>query len=290
MYNKLWMLDFFLNSREIVKAIKDGIALPPLLLKNGFTIFHDHEEFNCNELADIIRVINQLHLGIFESIFCDQIYTKNTFYKPGNNHVILDIGAHIGLFYFYCNMQDKSTKINCFEPAKATVNYLKKNVIQNGLQDAIRIYPYAILDKTTTMTLRSSQATEARSLFKEKKITTNNTNNFLSSPEFMKVIKTNDSTERVQCISLEQALQLANTERVDFLKIHVQGAEVEIVTGASEAVWQKINKVALIYHEYIRPGCSDLLVKVLTSHGFSTIMVEPDSQTSGGVGVIRASK
>ncbi|NEO42591.1 MAG: FkbM family methyltransferase [Moorea sp. SIOASIH] len=290
MYNKLWMLDFFQNSREIVKAIKYGIALPPLLLKNGFTIFHDCEEVKGNDLADIIRVINQIILGRFESIFCEQFYTNNEFYKPGNNHVILDIGAHIGLFALYCNMQDKSNKLHCFEPAKATVNYLKKNVIQNGLQDAIRIYPYAILDKTTTMTLRSSQATETRSLFKEKKLTTNNTNNFLSSPEFMKVIKTNDSTERVQCISLEQALQLANTERVDFLKIHVQGAEVEIVTGASEAVWQKINKVALIYHEYIRPGCSDLLVKVLTSHGFSTIMVEPDSQTSGGVGVIRASK
>jgi hypothetical protein len=102
-------------------------------------------------------------------------------------------------------------------------------------------------------------------------------------------LTTDEYTDTVQVISLDEVLKIANTDMVDFLKIDAEGSEVEILTGASKEELKKIKKIAIEYHDAIRPNCSEILVNTLARNGFFHIVVEPNAKLPG-YGIIRAKR
>ena len=53
---------------------------------------------------------------------------------------------------------------------------------------------------------------------------------------------------------MRSALRRSGAERVALLKVDVEGAEIEIVEAAGAAVWARIDRVVLEFHDRIRPG------------------------------------
>jgi FkbM family methyltransferase len=259
-----WILKQVKNWRDLVNSIKNNRTLPPLYLMNGLTIFH--EELTEDEI-----------LFIFKRIFIENSYTKDHFYQPESSHTIIDIGANIGLFTLFCQSQARGSRIHCFEPTPLTQRCLEKNIIFNQLEEVVKIYPYAVSDRSTLKQLRSAtKYSTARSFFKYY------TTNFGD-------LTTDEYTDTVQVISLDEVLKIVNTGIVDFLKIDAEGSEVEILTGASEDGLKKINKIALEYHDAIRPNCSEILINTLARNGFSNIVIEPLAKFPGH-GIIRAKR
>jgi len=75
---------------------------------------------------------------LFNEIFCKAEY-------PAENGITtyIDLGAHIGLAILWYHYFNPRVKIYCFEPDPITYEYLKKNLDENGIINAI-VYKKAV--------------------------------------------------------------------------------------------------------------------------------------------------
>ena len=80
-------------------------------------------------------------------------------------------------------------------------------------------------------------------------------------------------------------------ERSDIalLKIDTEGAEIEIVEGASQEVWPKIDRVVFEFHDPFRPGSRDRVCRVLEANGLRRFR-NITSPANPGFGVVQASR
>jgi 31-O-methyltransferase len=226
--------------------------LPPLILRNGITVCHD--------MSDPVSIL-------FYEIFLTESYIGEGFYKPRSTDMVIDGGANIGMFSLYLASIAPGIQIHCFEPAAKTRERLEQNIANNGLRTSITVYPFALFGHTGKMALKHASSSGDYSFFDRDD-------------------NKHQSEELVDCITLKQAVDLCGVEVVDFLKLDVEGAELEIVESADAITWRRIEKVALEYHDFFRPGCRKGVLDCLRRNGFG----EPRITGDGFLGVIQVSR
>jgi FkbM family methyltransferase len=244
---------WFHNWRAILAACRAGEPLPPLVLRNGLAIHHG---------------AGDSPLFIFNEIFRERCYTRGGFYKPRPGDTVVDLGANIGLFMLYLQWRAQGIRMHCFEPAAETRRRLEHNIRSNELEEWVSVYPFAVSDHEGVVHLQQARKTGVRSLF--------------GNPQ-----AEGPPPEAVPCLNLSRALDLCGAGRVDLLKIDVEGAEVEIIEGAGAGVWERIDRVALEFHDQYRPDCRQRVEAALAAQGFGHIAVDTQPG-SPQVGVIRA--
>lgn len=68
------------------------------------------------------------------------------------------------------------------------------------------------------------------------------------------------ATSRVQALSIPSILKLAGEDRVDILKLDIEGAERELF-GRGSAQWiDRVGVIIIELHDWILPGCSEALL------------------------------
>ncbi len=241
---------WFANWPDVFSRYRKRQRLPQLKLRNGILLQHRE---------------NDDAWALFMEIFLDRCYTKPDFYVPRAGDRVLDIGANIGFFALYLQSVAPGIRVHCFEPSSTNRRQLETNLKSNGLQDRVSVHPFAILNRDGTETLAQGAQAGDTSFFKQGEAA---------------------STETVRCVRLDQAIDLCGGE-VDLMKLDVEGAEVEIFEGASDSVWPRIRRIAMEYHEEIRPGSRDRIVALLKS---KYRFVRSRSTTpTGALGIIEAS-
>lgn len=155
-----------------------------------------------------------------------------------------------------------------FEPASDTRARLVNNVEANGLSGLVKVYPRAVSDRPGTLRLKAAAQAGHRSLFDSVYVDT-------------------ERSEDVWAINLDEALAMTGEEEIDLLKIDIEGAEIEVVEGATAAAWSKVRRVVVEYHNLIRPGCRDRVLQALRAQGFDPIEVLAEESTPD-LGIIRA--
>lgn len=230
--------------------------LPPFRLRPGVVIAHRPEDCGLWKLQDIVLA---------------GCYTKGGFYRPAPRDVVLDLGANIGTFALYLQARAPGIRVHCFEPSASTREVLHRNVEANHLGESVRIYPYGVSDHRRMATLFAGEQSGQSSLFG-------------TAPPSGQA-----STEEVECLGLDEALDLCEVDRVALLKIDTEGSEIDIVEGASAATWQRIERVVLEFHENLRPGCRDRIEAILRGYGFGQMEVEQASR-GGRQGILRAAR
>ena len=69
------------------------------------------------------------------------VWLLQEYYRYGfeikDNDVIIDIGAHIGLFTLFSSQFCKNGRIYCFEPVKDNFSMLKSNLKLNNIENVI---------------------------------------------------------------------------------------------------------------------------------------------------------
>lgn len=180
---------------------------------------------------------------VVREIWEENVYevTENHFNKGG---VVIDLGANIGTFSIYA--AHFGAIVYAVEPEPHNREALEKNILLNNMNNKIHILPYAISDYKGTAVINDSGG---GSTIKDDGIF---------------------GTE-VEVMSLDNLFALYHIENVDVLKIDVEGAELEIVLGASK---ENLNKCKYIAMEFdIRSGnhMGDMVQKLSETHHVRTM-------------------
>lgn len=168
--------------------------------------------------------VDHIQKIIFESRNYYEIQTLDYLKsKYGTFDTILDIGSNIGNHMLYYCDKLGAKQIHCFEPNQFNYNILQKNIKLNNLQNKVFLYKKAVGAKAAKGS--------------EKNFTYENTG--------MNVVEilTEESTvdDAIDIVTID-SFHFAG---VDFIKIDVEGFEMEVLQGAKQAL-QSSNAVVLI--------------------------------------------
>ena len=246
----------FVNSAAVYKGYSEGNIPSPLRLRNGMVIYHDPTD----NIGDA-----------FYEIFVRQCYTDGNFYQPDSHDVVFDLGANIGVFALYLASSAFGIQIHCFEPSADALTRLLKNVAANGLTSSVHAYPFALFNECCTRELLDAWSTACKSFFF-------NPNTWSSQ-----------GSSIANCITLAEALKIAGVQTVDFIKMDVEGAEVEVIESLDFETWKQLRKLAIEYHEDIRPNCLATIDHILQENGFSTT-IDNAPPYGRGEGIIKAGR
>ena len=142
------------------------------------------------------------------------MHLLSTEIEPGMT--IFEIGGNIGYqtFRMYEGLDGKG-KIIVFEPDPRNFELLNKNVIENGYENLIELYPNAVADSVGVSELHLSSATNLSSLIESR--------------------HTTQGKVKVNCVSITD---FANSKNIvpNFIKMDIEGMEVLALKGMRELI------------------------------------------------------
>ena len=139
---------------------------------------------------------------------------------PGD--VVVDLGGNIGVFTRYAYHMGAS-KIVTFEPDSRYFEILKQNAPSNTI-----LFNAAIGDKLGKLTLTESSHLGGSNLWAE------------FDPRYTQY--------QVNVYSLDYLLENRVIDRIDFLKVDIEGSEIIAMQGISDENLSKIRNIAVEYH------------------------------------------
>jgi FkbM family methyltransferase len=172
-----------------------------------------------------------------------------TFFTPKISPRIIDAGAHIGVMTLHFKHQYPNARITSFEPNPNTFGYLMSNIEGNGLRD-VEAVNAALSDKEGHAILRGSEDEETRG---------NSIAEHWGKRDGAKV-----GEMHVKTVTLSSYLD----ETVDFLKLDVEGVEMEVLRECGDKI-RNVREIELEVHETVGCGFSASDVRQhLVKHGF----------------------
>jgi FkbM family methyltransferase len=127
--------------------------------------------------------------------------------------VILDVGANIGVHTVNWAKTNHQMRIYAFEPSPITCELLNRNIKLNKIAGQVRLFPLAV-----------SNITEKRSFYH----TEDDAYSSLKDTR-RKAIR---ETFEIQTITIDDFIRDNQIDRIDFVKIDVEGFESEVIEGA----------------------------------------------------------
>lgn len=199
-----------------------------------------------------------------ESLFLyGQIFDEGEYSRFGvrvaDGDVVVDVGANIGLFSLWAHRQARDVRVVAIEPNPETLPYLRLNLASAGV-DA-QVLPVAVTEKPGTATLTSfpqmtylsgigeGRAAEATSLVRAYYRRAADAG--VAEPSVLTSLA-GDAEDRLQGVAhevetadLSSLLDRCGVDRIDLLKINVEGAEEDVLRGIRPEHWPRIRQVCL---------------------------------------------
>lgn len=186
----------------------------------------------------IKKITNYCYMQCIMEIFCDNIYR---FTSKTTTPLIIDCGANIGLGIIYFKQLYPQAKVIAFEADAEIAKLCQYNIDQFKYND-VELHNAAIWHEDTTLTFLP--------------------NNSLGG----KVVKEEDISEMYAVKALDLNRYVAN--RVDFLKIDIEGAEVSLLNGIKDNL-HNVEIMFVEYHSTVgEPQQLDVLLKIILDAGF----------------------
>jgi FkbM family methyltransferase len=160
-----------------------------------------------------------------ESFENDALFTRVPEYKPSSDHVILDIGAHIGAFSLLASSKVPQGKVYAIEACQDTFNYLSVNIALNRATN-ISHHHLAIMDKSGSVTLYYDSGNWGHSV----------------------VRRLSRRSEEVQACSLAEFMEQYGIQRCDFVKFNCEGAEFPIILNTPTNVLNRCRTMLVLFH------------------------------------------
>jgi len=180
--------------------------------------------------------------GFLVFALIDEIFIKNQYDASVENirgKTVVDAGANIGTFSLYCAALG-AKRVYAFEPVKGTYEMLKKNVEDNGLQCVIIPINKAVGEGEYQAKIKCDYSGDG------------------GSSIGMRVDERKDVLD-ITVTTIDSCL--GNEERVDFIKMDVEGFEENALKGAKSAITRF--KPILSISAYHKPTDKEALPRVI---------------------------
>lgn len=180
---------------------------------------------------------------VVDEIWRENVYeVKDTHFNRGG--VVLDIGANIGAFSMYA--AHLGATVYAIEPEPHNLESLKRNIEMNDFQEKVYVCPYAISDYKGTAVIDDSGGGSS--------------------------IKDDGAFgAEVEVMPLDNFFNLYHINEVDVMKIDVEGAEVEIILGASKENIQRCKYIAIELDIRSGNNMGEIVKKLSETHHVRTM-------------------
>jgi FkbM family methyltransferase len=159
-------------------------------------------------------------LSPFPEINRDNVYEKVPEFVPGAGDVVLDVGSNTGMFSL--KQAARGARVYAFEPNPQAYSRLMRNIEENSLADRVSGFQLALGSRPGQAALKAATAT------------------VLTRVQF-------DSQGDVKVDSLDQVIPGLGIDRVQLMKLDVEGAEAEILAGGTQ-VLDRVERIVMEYH------------------------------------------
>lgn len=196
--------------------------------------------------ASLVMRIGTSDRPTFEKIFVYGEYDVLLTAKP---KFIIDAGVNVGYASVLFANQYPDAKIIAVEPETENFNLLKQNTAS---YPNITCMQCGVWSRDTYLKIQNPHAQHWA----------------------FRVVETDSPKDSFLSVTLTSLLREANVDRIDLLKIDVEGAELEIFGAADCANWLDRTDVILIeLHENLQPGCEDVFFRAIESQSFDRSQV-----------------
>ncbi len=161
--------------------------------------------------------------------------------------VVLDVGAHIGLFSLYAYGKG-AAQVLAYEPNPVNFDALKANISLNNATN-VRAFKIAVLPGVTSTIFHIP-----RSKYKDRS-------------SVFEIVKEDHEDISVDCVSLDELVKQNGLTHIDFLKLDAEGAEHKIL--ADSRCLDLVEKIAVEGHD-VEGHPKEEVVDRLKENGFST--------------------
>jgi FkbM family methyltransferase len=179
-------------------------------------------------------------LRVFEQVFGRQEYALPKSVKP---RTIIDAGANIGCATIFFASRYPDARIIAVEPEASNFEVLQSNCA--GLPNVVPVHA-AVWSHPTTLTF----------------VTTNCGNWAFAMKE-----RVDDGTP-VRGITIAQLIEEFSLDRIDVLKMDIEGGEKEVFSAPDLSWLDKVGMLAIELHDFARPGCAKAFYSALGDRHF----------------------
>lgn len=156
-----------------------------------------------------------------------EVFIKNEYesdlVKLENDDIVVDLGANIGMFTLFA--AQKAKHVYAVEPLPESYSNLKRNV--ESLNNVTTI-DKAVFSKGTEIEFNKNEISGASSIFNKRE-------------NYEKLI--------VQTISFENFIKQYNIDRINYLKVDIEGAEFDLFENINESYLENnIDKIFMEVH------------------------------------------
>ena len=185
-----------------------------------------------------------------KEVFKDEVYHLDIDKDKTNEFNIIDVGAYIGLSILYFKSRYPNAHIIAFEPNPNVFPLLEENVEYNNIKN-VQLHNIAIGENTKERKLYIESSGFAA----------------FSTASFKKDAWNGKQKSRPIIVKTEPLSKYIN-EKVDLLKIDVEGAEYEILKELNKSgSFSKIENLLVEYHPSENSKLRNL-VKILRKNGY----------------------
>jgi len=181
-----------------------------------------------------------------------QIHFHHVYPLRADDRVIVDAGANVGLFACWAAIRNPRARIYAIEPSPDNIGRLVEHLRMNGLEDRVQLFESALSASERTVWLADNpNGSQMRHV----------------------TSKPTDGGRTVPALPLAEVLARVPEERIDFLKVDIEGSEYEVLMAADADQLARVRRISLEYHEPPR-GCphdKTALIRHLSACGFGSI-------------------
>lgn len=231
--------------------------------------------------------------------------------RPGD--VVFDVGANIGLFTLAALARsDERATVYAFEPVPSIRHVLSLNTARFA-DGRVKVLPFGLsrqrgvlrfthlprLPGRSFTYLDAAESRQARAKFEASLLADIDDGRVLPwlrrLPRPLRglaggIVARIAAADTVYCEArtLSEAMQELGVERIDLLKVNVEGAELDVLDGIADDDWRRIRKIVLEL-DHFSSRTADTVAR-LEARGYSRVIAAQteDARRPGDVGLIYA--
>lgn len=219
---------------KVIRGVKLEDKVLLVELNNGIRLYGHRDmsirpEMKYSEPRKLGTIAPFKYFGTFLFFLSEQyveaIYER--YYQPQKGDVIVDVGANIGTFTVKAaKLVYDEGKVIAIEANSRNCDILRKNVEANGLKN-VEIIHKGIWSVKSKMRLNINERIGGHSFYSSRGT---------------------GELEEVEVDTLDSILKESGIRRVDFIKMDIEGAEIEALKGMNETLRNDIKLAIAAYH------------------------------------------